>query len=115
MSMLVVAGGYDNGKDTHMSVYLFLKKGQYDAELSWPLRERFEVKLLNQISDYEHQTRIFTYGDNTADRTAGRVISDGRNAGNSRCRFISKKSLCEVTPTHQFIKDDAIFLQISMF
>ena len=114
MSMLVVAGGYDTGKDTHMSVYLCLKKGQYDAELSWPLRGRFEVKLLNQMSDYEHQTRIFTYGDNAADRIAGRVISDGRNSGNGRCRFISNKSLYEVTPTRQFIKDDAVFLQISM-
>ena len=40
-----------NGKGTHLSVFL---KGSHDDELTWPLKGKFEVKLLNQISDSEH-------------------------------------------------------------
>ena len=111
--LMVMAGGFDNGRHTHMSVYLYLEKGQYDATLSWPLRGTFEVKLLNQIIDDEHHRRLFIYDANKSDRAAGR-ITIGSSSGIGRCRFISNRDLYEATPTRQFIRDDVIFLQISM-
>jgi len=37
-------------KGTHLSIFLYLMKGPHNDELTCPLRETFEVKLLNQIS-----------------------------------------------------------------
>ena len=51
MDLCVDAAGYDDGEGTHLSVYLYLKQGPYDDELTWPLSGIFEVKLLNQISN----------------------------------------------------------------
>ena len=42
-------------------------KGPYDKELTWPLREKFEVKLLNQISDCEHHSCTVHYRDEDDD------------------------------------------------
>ena len=53
-----------------MSVFLFLEKGQYDDELSWPMSGKFEVKLLNQIGDTEHHTCSFTCYDHMSCKIA---------------------------------------------
>ena len=45
-----------NAYGDHLSVELYLMKGQNDDELTWPLRGKFEIKLLNQISDSEHHS-----------------------------------------------------------
>jgi len=68
MSLRVDVSG--NGEDTHLSVFLFLMKGPHDDELKWPLREEFEIKLLNQISDSQHHSDTVAYGDHTPDNYA---------------------------------------------
>ena len=61
--MHVDAAGHGKGKDTHLSVYLYLMEGPHDDELTWPLRGKFEIKLLNQISDTLHyQTNYMITG-----------------------------------------------------
>ena len=101
-------------EDTHMSVYLCLMKGPHDDELTWPLRGKFEVKLLNQISDCEHHSETIAYDDRTEDDVAGRVTDHGDNAcGWGREEFICNEDLHQVTPTCQYLKDDCIFLQVS--
>ena len=54
------AGGYGNGKGTHVSVYLCLMNGPYDDKLEqsgcWPLRGRFTIELLNQVNDSDHHS-----------------------------------------------------------
>ena len=100
-------------EDTHMSVYLYLMKGPHDDELTWPLRGKFEVKLLNQISDCEHYSYTLSYDDHTNDDSAGRVIIDDKAIGWGYQKFISHEYLHMVTPRCQYLKDDCIFLQVS--
>ena len=47
MCMKVSVVGYDDGEDTYMSVYLYLMKGQYDDELSWPMGGEYTITLLD--------------------------------------------------------------------
>ena len=100
--------------NTHLSVYLHLMKGPLDDELTWPLRGKFEVKLLNQISDCEHYSLALVYGDHIKDDyAAGRVKHGNKARGWGYTKFISKEDLRKVTPTCQYLKDDCIFLQVS--
>ncbi|XP_065900845.1 TNF receptor-associated factor 4-like isoform X1 [Dysidea avara] len=101
-----------NGKGTHLSVYLQLMKGPHDDELTWPLRGKFEIKLLNQIHGCEHYSRTVTYDDRTEDDTAGRVTVSN-TAGWGYHEFIFNEDLQKVTPTCQYLKDDCIFFQVS--
>ena len=113
MCLCVYPAGNGTGKGTHMSVYLNLMKGPHDDELTWPLRGKFEVKVLNQISDCEHHVRTVTYNDRIGDDTAGRITDSSLAAGWGYSKFISHEDLHKVTPTCQYLKDDCIFLQVS--
>ncbi|XP_065901454.1 TNF receptor-associated factor 4-like [Dysidea avara] len=112
MDMWFDAAGDGDGEGTHLSVFLYLMKGPNDDKLAWPLRGRFEVKLLNQISDCEHYSKIVTFDDYIPDDVAGRV-TDSNASSWGHPRFISNENLYKVTPTCQYLKDDCIFLQVS--
>ena len=73
MCLNVDAFGNGSYKGTHLSVFLFLMKGLHDDELTWPLRGKFEIKLLNQISDSEHDSQVIAYDDDTPDNCSDRV------------------------------------------
>jgi len=89
-------------------------KGPHDDELTWPLKGKFEVKLLNQISDCEHHTLTIAYSDCADDDTAGRVTgADRAQGGWGYSKFISDEDLHKVTPTCQYLKDDCTFLKVS--
>ena len=110
MCLGVYAAGNGLGRGTHLSVLMFLMKGPHDDELTWPLRGRkFEIKLLNQISDSEHHSCILGY-DYTG---ICRVTEGNRSNGRGRNRYISNEDLNKITPTCQFLRDECLFFQLS--
>ena len=54
MCLHIDAAGHSDGKGTHLSVSLYLMQGPHDDELTWLLKRKFVITLLNQISDSEH-------------------------------------------------------------
>ena len=92
---------------THLSVYLM--KGPYDDQLRWPLNGHCEVKLLNQIGDSKHHFTVVNKN------SVGYRVYSGERSKNCLCYrhdFISNEDLHKITPTHQYLKDDSIFLQV---
>ena len=114
MCLRVDTGGVGNGEGTHLSVFLYLTKGPHDDELTWPLREKFEIKLLNQISDSEHHLRTLPYDDNTTGDVDKRVVNgDKFTQGWGYNQFISNEGICKTTSTCQYLKDDCLFVQVT--
>ena len=115
MCFRIDAAGNSDGTGTHLSWFLFLMKGPHDDELTWPLRGKFEIKLLNQISDSEHHSMTLPYDDNTPHNYTSRVTGDGNRSryGWGRPEFISNKDLNKITPTCQYLKDDCLFFQVT--
>ena len=115
MCLKIYAAGVRNGKGTHLSVFLYLMKGPHDDELTciWPLREKFEIKLLNQISDSEHHSKTVNYDDNTPDNSKVIESSNNFSRGWGRIQFISNEDLHKTTPTCQYLKDDCLFFQVT--
>ena len=112
MCLNACAAGDGVGKGTHLSVFLFIMKGTHDDELTWPLSGKFQVKLLNQISDCEHHLATVPFDDD--DAAAGRVTNGDRaDGGLGDQEFISDEDLHKVTSTCQYLKDDCVFLQIN--
>ena len=106
----VDAAGNDDGEGTHLSVYMYLMKGPHDDELTWPLRGKFEIKLLNQISDGKHHSWNLEYYD---DDNVVRVTEGNRDEGWGTHQYISNESINKTTPTRQFLKDDCLFFQVT--
>ena len=101
--------------DESLSVWLHLMKGPHDHMLLWPLRGKFEVKILNQISDSRHHSVMVKYGDRADDDISGQ-ITDGKMAkGYGFSKFISLQALFETTETCQFVKNNCIFLQVRSY
>ena len=114
MCVRIDAGGDGSGEGTHLSVYLHLMKGPHDDELTWPLRGKFEIKLLNQISNSEHHSMMVTYDDDATDNCDSRVTKSNRNQfGWGRQQYISNQNLSKLTSTCQFLKDDCLFFQVT--
>ena len=102
--------------DDHLSIWAHVIKGSHDDELTWPLRGKLEIKLLNQISDNEHYSKMLTYDDRVGDDTSGRVPDNesiGKGWGYSH--FISFKNLYKNTETCQFVKNDCMFFQVRSY
>ena len=102
MRLCVVAAGSNNGRGTHVSVYLYLMKGPHDDILKWPLRTTFEVKLMNQIgTDHHSKTIIFEAANNS------------HTVGKGDPQFISNRDLLVTTTTRQFLKDNCVFFTVT--
>ena len=114
MCLNVDAAGYGDGEGTYLSVHLLLVRGSHDDELTWPLKGKFEIKLLNQISDSEHHSIAITYDRETPIKSAGRVKEgDSATYGWGRSQFISVKDLHVAGSSYQFLKDDCLFFQVT--
>ena len=112
MCLCVYAAG-DDDEGIHLSVYLYLMKGPHDDELTWPLEEIFEITLLNQVSDSGHHTFTLAYDDDTPDDVGLCINGKENDLGWGDTEFISNEDLIKITPTHQFLKDDCLFFQIT--
>ena len=58
MCLRVTANGQGSGKGTHITVAVYLMKGEFDDQLEWPFRGDITIQLLNQQEDGRHYTRI---------------------------------------------------------
>ena len=105
LRLCVIPGGSGEGKDTHVSVYLYLLKGPYDASLPWPIHMDVKVMLLNQVADRDHHAM-------TSKIVASRV-SLIRTLVCNVDQFISYQDLYTLSASCLFLKDDSIFFKIN--
>ena len=71
MCLRVYANG-DNGKGTHVSVYVYLMRGEFDDQLKWPFRDNITVAILNQLEDNHHATRTIPFTKTKDNKIIGR-------------------------------------------
>ena len=78
MCVQIYAAGYGDGEGTHVSVFLHLMKGPHDDKLEqsghWPLRGKFTIELLNQLSS--HNIAMYDY---LRSQCTGREVEDYMN------------------------------------
>ena len=118
MCLRVIISGAGKNPGNHMSVFLYLMKGQYDNTLKWPFVGTFEIELLNQKMDGEHHTNNpikFTATTPLAitNRVGSKQTDDIAPEGLGRNEFITHEDLKKETHTCQYLKDDCIFFRIT--
>ena len=93
---------------SHLQIYLGVG-GNKNGDLNWPLRGKFHVAILNQISNSEHYSRRIMFDDTCPDYVAGRYASESWGYS----QFISYNRLCTVSSTCRYVKDDSMYIKIS--
>ena len=73
MRLEVVPGGYSDGHDTHLSVYVTILRGEYDDKLQWPFKGVIVVEMYNWILkkwtySMSINIREAKYGERSVDR-----------------------------------------------
>ena len=116
MCLRVDANGHRGGAGTHVSVYVYLMKGEHDDKLTWPFLGDITIQLVNQNSDQVHVENIldFTEEDAADGETSGRVTSEERaQIALGFHTFISHAKLESTAFTQQYLKNDCMKFRVT--
>ena len=104
--------GTGSSKGTHMSVYVYLMRGENDDHLPWPFTGVVTIELLNQLEDKNHHLKIITFP--SAKEVSKRVVDRERaQTGYGRPSYISHSSLGYDTDKNcQYLKDDCLYFKV---
>lgn len=109
----IAANGNGDGRNTHISVYIYRMKGENDGNLIWPFRGSVTFELLNQLQDEEHFTRTVPFDFYVSNEFNSRVLKGDRSRqGWGFNRFISQEAL-GLRNMALYLKDDCLFFRIS--
>ena len=117
----VDANGTGDGKGTHVSVYIYMMRGEYDDNLKWPFKGEVRVQLLNQRGDKGHIEKallqLSDYSRHDFDvslyeRVVGREIA---KKGMGHSRFIAHTDLAyNPAKDCQYLMDDCLKFQVQL-
>ena len=94
-------------KDTHLSVFLIIMKGEYDASLSWPFHKKVTFTLIDQQENAKDKENIVkSFRSNLKLKNFERPVKE-QNVGWGLSNFVSHEQLQK----RRYIVDDAIFIQ----
>lgn len=112
LCLRVFPSGYEDARETSMSVFIQHMNGPYDDKLSWPMQGSVVIQLLNQVKDKHHYVTTISYNNKMDEMCAGQVTSHEAN-GMGEPHFIHYDDLFKTTSKKQFLRDDCVYFQIS--
>ena len=112
MCLKVDTNGYGCGRQSHVSVYAFLMRGENDERLAWPFTGRVNVELINQREDKNHYSKTISFSmDNPASKRP--VDCDIAPSGYGHRCFISHSSLGhDSTKNSQYLVNDCLYFRV---
>ena len=100
----IYLNGDGMGKGTHISLFFAVMRGEYDAILRWPFRQKVTFMLLDQ-DNVEHVIDAFRPDPNSSSFQRPRRETNIPSGCPTFC------SLSELS-NHAYVKDDAMFLKV---
>ena len=95
------------GKKPHLSIYLIIMKGEFDAILTWPFHKKVTFTLIDQQENANDRENIVeSFISDPKRRNFERPVKE-ENFGWGLAKFVSHEELQE----RRYIVDDAIFIQ----
>nr|XP_046269875.1 TNF receptor-associated factor 3 [Scatophagus argus]XP_046269876.1 TNF receptor-associated factor 3 [Scatophagus argus]XP_046269877.1 TNF receptor-associated factor 3 [Scatophagus argus]XP_046269878.1 TNF receptor-associated factor 3 [Scatophagus argus] len=107
MCARVYLNGDGMGKGTHLSLFFVVMRGEYDALLPWPFKQKVTLMLMDQGPSRKHLGDAFKPDPNSSSfrRPAAEMnIASG-------CPLFVSQSILE---TGSYIKDDTIFIKVTV-
>ena len=113
----VYVNGHGESKDTHISIFASLMRGDYDNSLQWPFEGDIVVKLLNWREDNHHylgDTIVFNRHNDTDGSITSHVTEREYASGSlGQHSFISHSSLLYNPDTNtEYLQDDCLRLRV---
>ena len=109
LCLRVDISGSGSGSGTHVSVWVYLMRGEYDYRLTWPFLVDVTIKLLNQKLDKEHCEKTI---QNV--RSGTRVTSrDSAHMLPVMWQFISHSEVKSATNNVQYLVNDCLKFKVT--
>lgn len=105
MCARVYLNGDGVGKATHLSLFFVVQRGEYDALLPWPFKQKVSLMLLDQDTETRHL--VDSFRPDITSSSFKRPTSEMNVA--SGCPLFVSHSVLE-TPT--FLQDDTIYIKV---
>ena len=100
--------GRDRGKSTHLSLYIIIMKGDYDALLDWPFRQKITFFLIDQSEQKAHRTHQLSPNRSLPNiKVVFNRPTMKENLGIGNPCFVPHEAL----ECREFIKDNALFIK----
>ncbi len=108
LQLRVDCGGIMDGKGSHISLFVYIAKGENDKGLKWPFEGSLAICLLDQVGSIHHE-RFVNFPKGLSTEIAG-CVKDGVRAkrGQGFSQYISLDDLSS------YIKDNRISFQVSV-
>ena len=114
MCLSVVANGYGEGKGTHVSIFAFLMRGEFDDHLKWPFRGHVVIQLCNQLQDKYHCGYTIDFSESIDARIISRVTSGERAKSGFGYSTLIPHNAVNFNPTNycHYLKNDCLHFRI---
>uniref|UniRef100_A0AAQ6AGW5 TNF receptor-associated factor n=1 Tax=Amphiprion ocellaris TaxID=80972 RepID=A0AAQ6AGW5_AMPOC len=112
MAMKTYLNGDGEGRGTHLSLYVVLMPGDFDALLPWPFRQTVSLSVLDQSGAGNHRSLSFRPDLTTKGFQQPAAESVSNIAVGFPC-FIPLNIL-ETSQNHVYIKDDTLFVKVKV-
>ena len=109
LRVFIYPNGIGNGKNTHMSVFITIMKGEYDAILPWHFNKKVKLTLIDQEDDPEERENETKEVEGRNIPSFSRPITE-ENTGIGFDCFVSREKL----KSQHYIVDDTLFLQVEI-
>ena len=104
----IYPNGFDSDENTHLTVYLVIMKGEYDATLTWPIDKKLTFTLIDQQeNEHVRQNIVMSLTSDPKLSSFARPVKE-ENSGWGLSNFVSHEELQK----RRYIVDDAIFIQL---
>ena len=103
--------GSGSGKNTHLSLFIILMKGEYDSITPWPFRQKVTFSLIDQqedLNDRENVVKILS-GIRENEGWNARPLTE-ENSGRGFSNFLAHTKLME----RRYIVDDTVFIRVKV-
>ena len=108
LCLKVNTNGDRDGAGSHISVYVYLMRGENDDGLVWPFQATIEIQLVNKKKHYK--CRSLKFDEKAAARgLADRVTDeDTRDLGWGFSQFVSHRRVERINDHSQYLVDDSL-------
>ena len=114
LCLRVDANGHGDGKGTHISVTMYLMRGEFDDQLRWPFQGAVYFQLLNQLQDSSHFADVFDFGIATGPHINRVTAGAAASMGYGESSFLPHSELGRNRAlNHQFLKDDCLCFRVT--
>ena len=108
LCVFIYPNGDDEGWNTHLSVYVSILRGKYDAILTWPFRKTVTFTVIDQQENELYANNVADmFIPDPANANFARPVKDS-NDGYGFPHFMSHREL----RSRRYIVDDTLFLKV---